>query len=220
MEIGPIPRDAFEGVRERVPEIQNFSQARFMLIFGHDARFLGDGTLDDIRERGTFPAQYLLQFLFEKLGQPGVANHSVLDDFVDSRSKFARRQAAEENRIAHHTHWRVKRAHQILTFRKIYSCLAADGAIDLRHDGGGNMDHRDSACIARRNKAGHVADDSSSGGNDERAAVRARADKIAAGALDGRKIFGGFRVIDQNRRAPPAPEQPFDARAPMPPHSR
>jgi len=82
------------------------------------------------------------------------------------------------------------------------------------------VDQRDSARIARRDETGNVADDSSAHGHDERAAVRARANQIAAGPLHGGKILRGFSVIDQNRGAPDASQQPFNARAPMSPHVR
>ena len=191
-----------------------------MLIFGNDARLLRDRALDHKVESGAIPAQHLLQFPFEKLEKLRVADHAVLDDFVDSRSKFARRQTAQQSRIGHNALRRVKRSDEILSFRKIHARLSADRAIDLRHDGCRNMDQRDSARIARRDESSHVADHSSAHGNDERAPVRARANQIAAGSFDSGKIFRGFRVIDQNRGAPRVCKQPFDARAPMPPHAR
>src|SRR5580700_12140326 len=130
MEVHLIARDAFEGVRERMPEIQNFAQARFMLILGNDARFLRDRALDHKSESGALTAQNFFQSLFEKSEKLGVSDHSVLDDFVDSRAKFAGRQTAEECGIGHHSFRRVKRAHKVLPFRKIDASLSSDRAID------------------------------------------------------------------------------------------
>jgi hypothetical protein len=82
------------------------------------------------------------------------------------------------------------------------------------------MYHRNSTGITRRDKSCHVANDSSTHGNDERTAVGARANKLAAGFFDSRKVLRGFSVIDQNRGAPSVRKKPFDARSPMPPHAR
>ncbi len=79
------------------------------------------------------------------------------------------------------------------------------------------MDHADSARVARRDEPGHVADHSSPHGNEERAPVCARANKIAASLLTVEE-FRGFAVIDQYRGAVRASSR--STRAPQVRHTR
>ena len=61
--------------------------------------------------------------------------------------------------VGHHEPRLMKAADQILAARGIDSGFSADGAIDLRDDGCGNLHVRDAAEVNRRDETGEVAHD-------------------------------------------------------------
>src|ERR1700680_3445040 len=123
MQILAISRHAFERVRERMAEIQDFTQAGFTLIERNDSRLLSDRPLNDEVERGRIAAKELIHLLLQKLEQLCVANDAVFNDFINARAKFARRKGPQQFWIRDHEFRRVERTDEILPFRKIYSGL-------------------------------------------------------------------------------------------------
>ena len=115
-----------DGVRQRVPEIQNAPQARFAFVRAYDLSLDFAGTLDDVRQRLQVAPKNFIGIVFKIRKKFFVADDAVLDDFAESRLDFAFRQRRKALQIDKHRAGLVKRADKIFAKRVIDGSLAAD----------------------------------------------------------------------------------------------
>ena len=99
------------------------------------------------------------------------------------------RQGQEQFRIGDHKFRRVEGADQILAFREIDPGFAADGAVHLRDQCGGNMNQPHAAQVRSGGESGHVADDATTDGDNCGAAIGSGQNKLASERFDGLKVF-------------------------------
>src|SRR5882724_7369425 len=97
--VAAVARDAFESVREGMPEIQDFAGAGFAFIAADDTRFDLDVAGDELAERGAIATQDTFQVFFEHCEHRGIGNDGVLDDFGKAAAEFAVRERAQQFRI-------------------------------------------------------------------------------------------------------------------------
>ena len=141
-----------------VSKIQNLAEAGFALVNPDDFRFRANATLEHPVQRPGMLAEQRLHAAFQKSEERRIANHSVFDDFVQPRAILACRQSGQQLWIGQNQAGLIEGTHQILSFRKVYSRLAADAAVNLREQRGGNVDDSNSPSVACRHEARYVAD--------------------------------------------------------------
>ncbi len=110
------------------------------------------------------------------------------------------RKSAQKLGIGDYQLWRIERPDEIFAFREIHAGLAADRAIDLRHESRRNMHQADTSQVGGRGKSGYVTDHTAADRDDRRLTVCARSNQLARDLLDAREMFRGFAVVEENHR--------------------
>lgn len=188
----------FECMGECVAEVEDLARAGFAFVFRDDGSFGGDGLRDDLGDGGGIAAEECVETaLEERKGRAG-ANDGIFDEFVEAGAVFARGKCAESVGIGDDEARWVKGADEIFAFGEIDAGFAADGAIDLGEKSGGDMDESDAAEVSGGDEAGDIADNATAEGDEERVAVGAGANEAAGDGFDGREIFGGLTVVEED----------------------
>ena len=130
----------FERVAERVAEIQYLAQAAFAFVGADDPRLDGGRARNDVGERGGIAAEHGVHAALQEFEELCISDDAVLDDFIEARAVFAVRKSTQRFGIGDDEFWRIERADEVLSFRKVDTRLAANRAIDLRDERRGNVD--------------------------------------------------------------------------------
>ena len=102
----------------------------------------------------------------DTIEQRGAGDDAVLDDLVQAGAKLAARQRRQHVGVGDHEARRMKRANEVLAERVIDADLAADRAVDLRHQRRRHLHEAHAAQVGRRGKADQVADDAAADRDD------------------------------------------------------
>ncbi len=194
--VAAIGGDALESVSEGVAEIQDFAQAGFAFIAADDAGLDGDIARDKSRERLRIALENFGEIAFEEFEHAGVGDDGVLDDFGEAATEFAVGKSAQEIGIGEDEFRRVEGTNEVLPFREIYAGFAADGAVCLSDERGGNVDKPDAAKIGSRGETGDVTDNSTANGDEKRLAVGARSGQGTSYLFGAAEIFCRFGIIE------------------------
>ncbi len=182
-----VAGDVLDGVGDRVAEIEQGSRAgALVLVLGDDGGLDRDVAGD---ERGEAVAR---RVRVEFAEHRGVADAGMLDDLGEALAVFAVGQGGEGGGVGQDEARLVEGADEVLAGPRVHSGLAADRAVNLRDDRGGDLDARDATLVDRGDEAGEVADHSAAEGDDERAAVEAGGDHAVAQVLRGGEPLGVF----------------------------
>ena len=155
----------FEAVADGMAEIQGFTRAGVALVLGNDFRFLAHAARDHPFQRGGILAQQAFQPPFDKTENAGIADDAVFDHFEKPGAILARRKRAQRLRIGQHHLRLVKRANQIFPLGQIDAGFAANRAIHLRDQCGGNVHDADAAQITSGDETGDVSHHAAADGN-------------------------------------------------------
>ena len=128
----------------------------------------------------------------------GIVDQAIFDHFGIARAKLALVERVEQRRVGDDQGRHVEAADQIFLAGGVDRGLAADRAVDLGKQSGGDVDHRAAALEQRGGKTGHVADRAPAERED-----RGAAPDIACGeAVDDRcqhvPILCGFAFGDED----------------------
>ena len=85
-------------------------------------------------------------------------------------------------------------ADEIFPALEVDSGFAADGGIDLREKGGGDLHEADSAHVDAGEESGDVSDDSAAQGDEHGVAVGLELDQLLGEIFDGREIFAALAI--------------------------
>jgi hypothetical protein len=192
-----VAGDGFKGVGEGVAVVENFAEAGFAFVLADDTGFNFDGAADDVFEAAVIAGENARKIYFQEGKELGISDDAVLDDFGEASAEFALGKRGEKFGIDENQAGRIKGADEVFAFRKIDTGFAADGAVDLGDDGGGNLDEGDPAKVRGGDKADNIADDAATNGDEEGFAVGAGANEFAGEGFDRAEIFGGFGVVEE-----------------------
>jgi len=201
MEKAAVAGERFEGVSEGMAEVEDFAEAGFAFVAADDGGFGGDAARDDEVERGRVAAKESVEAILEIAVEGRVADDGVFDDFIKPGAVLARGKSAERVRINGDEAGLIEGADEVLAFGEVDAGLAADGAINLSDERGGDVDEGDAAQVAGGDKAGDVADHSAADGDEKGAAVGAGADQSAGERFDGAEGFRAFAVVEEEDAA-------------------
>ena len=172
--IASVPGDAFEGVREGMAEIEDFTEPGFAFIAADDTGLDYDVARNEQVESSTIATQDFLHRLFEHGEHRSIGDDGMLDDLGEAAAKFAVRKSAQQFRIGEDEARRIERADEVFPFGEINSRLATNGTIHLGDERGRHVYQGDATQINGGDEPGDVSDDSAADCNKERFAVRAR----------------------------------------------
>ena len=180
MEEFAVAGDILDGVADGVAEIEQGPQAgALLLVLRHDPGLDRDVAGDERREGGARGGG------IEVVEHGGVADDGVLDDLGKAFAVFAVGQGFEREGIGEHQPWLVEGADEVFTGTGVDAGLAADGAVDLRDDGGGNLHAGDAAEVDGGDESGEVANHPAAEGDDKRTAVEAGGEQPVDEAFRG-----------------------------------
>ncbi len=128
-----------------------------------------------------------------------VGDHTVLDDLVQPGAEFAPRQRREHVGIGDHQLWRMECADQILAERVVDAHLAADRAVDLRHQRGRDLHEPQATQKRGGSKTDHVADDAAPDRDDRCPAIGVALHERIVDAPDRCRGLEAFAVGHENR---------------------
>ena len=141
---------AFNGVAQRMAEVQRGAQAGLPLVPLHHVLLHHQAAVDDLLD-------LLVGVLcFEQLKQALVRDQPRLHGLCMAVDEMALGQAFQRVRVRHHKAGLVKSAHSVFGARQVDGRFSADGGIDLRKRRGGAVDERNAPHIAGRGKARKV----------------------------------------------------------------
>ena len=119
----------------------------------------------------------------EFVEQGGVADSPVLDHLGKAFAVFAVGQGGQCVGVGQHKVRLMERADEIFSRPGIDPGLASDRAVDLGHDGRGDLHQRDSPLVNGSNEAREVADHAAAQGDDKGTAVESRLNHAVAEAF-------------------------------------
>src|SRR5262245_341872 len=152
-----ISGDSFERMSDGVAEIEDAAQTRFAFI-GRDDFGLDLATArDHSGERHTIERIDPFEIVLDQGEQLRVADHSVFDRLIKSRSQFASGQAAQYARVNDDRAGLMKSPDQVLAEFVIDRGLASDRAVNLREQRRGYLNVVDPAQKSRGDETRKVA---------------------------------------------------------------
>ncbi len=154
----------FKRMAKGVAQIEQGPYAAFQLILGDDARLEGDSIRNGLNQPVAGDRVNALRF--KPFKQLGVPNEACLDDFCIAGERLAPGQGVEKGRVSDHQVRLMEGADQVLAVTRIDAGLAAHRAVDLRQQGGGNLDETRTALENGRGKAGQVPHRAAAKGDD------------------------------------------------------
>ena len=122
---------SFKSMRKSMTQIQQGALPCLALISFDNARFSGTGRIDRMGDCRLVKRQHIFAVCFQPFKKVTITKQSIFDDFGETGTQFARRQAGQKCGIGKHGFGLIERADQIFTFGRINASLATDRAIDL-----------------------------------------------------------------------------------------
>ena len=152
--VGAVMEVTLDGMTDGMAEIQHLPAAIVVLVFLYEFRLLQNAPQDDLLD-------ILLQILLcldglEELEKLTVTDASVLHRFSQTIMHIAGRQGGEQIRIDEDALGLIKSARQILSASKVDSDLAADRAVDLRQNGGRDLEEINASHVGGSGKSPEI----------------------------------------------------------------
>ena len=188
VEVAAVAGGGFDGVAEGVAEVEEGAEAfGFVFVRFDDAGFDGDVAAD---EGGEVAAT--LGDGVDEGEHVGIANGGVFDDFGEAFVPLGFGEGIEGAGIGEDEGGLVEGTDHVFGGGEVDAGFAADGAVDLGKDGGGDLDVGDAALVDGGAEAAEVADDAAAEGDEEAFAVETGACHVAEDGFCGVEGFGGF----------------------------
>ena len=104
----------------------------------------------------------------------------MFDDLGESFLKNAIRKRGEGFRVGKDKARLMKGADEVFAKGTVHPCLATDGAINLSHDGGRHLNHRNATEMDGGNKSGEITDNSPPKGKENALSVESISNQAIA----------------------------------------
>ena len=164
----PVGKSAFRLKRmaKCMTQIEQGARTCFLFIPGNHVR-LGLTTGND----GLYPRRRITGDDFPGLPVKPVKKLAVIDQAVFNHLRITGQQlslwqAVQATDIAQNQTGLVKTANKVFAARTVDGAFAADGAVNLCQQGGGNLDKADTTLINTCGKSGKITDNSATKGDD------------------------------------------------------
>lgn len=191
MKEGAVLGGGLDGVSDGVSEIEEGAGARdFPFVLFHDAGLDGEVVGNEARVDLSVTRIHALNFF----QHPGIPDGSVFDYLREALVKDLVRKRDEDVRVHENEAGLLERSDQVLSLGNVHSRLPPDRAVDLGHDGGGNLHKGNAPVEDGGHEACHITDDPAAEGHDKAASVMVMLNKGAAeglGLLHGLGAFPG-----------------------------
>ena len=181
-----------ERMTECVPEIEQGSDARLTLVFGHDGSFRTATGRHSMGDRSRVQRQDRLAMLFEPGKKVRIIDQAVFHDFRISRAKLACRQGFQQGCICDHQLGLVKGANRVLAARRVHRGFAADRGIDLGQQGRRHLHEFHAALHQAGRETGNITNHAATERNEYIAAVSRGFEQPVQDAFE---IGKGFRLL-------------------------
>ncbi len=198
MKIAPVAGERFDAMADGVTEIQDGPKAAFLFILGDDLGFDVTAAGDDSCQNGSVARQDFSHAPFQESEKGGIPNHAVFDDLGQAGTELARGKCVQDTQVGQNKFRLVKGADEIFCGSKVDTDFAADGAVDLGQQGGGDLNKTDASEIGGGDEAGQVAHDSAPKGDDEGLAIQPVVRQFLVTAINNREAFRGFSRRDDD----------------------
>jgi ElaB/YqjD/DUF883 family membrane-anchored ribosome-binding protein len=162
------------------------------LVLADDAGLGGDRVGDRIFARGGIAGEQRRGIGLAPFEEGEIVDQAVFDDFGIAGAELARRKRVEHLRVDQDHGGLVERADQILAGAAVDRGLAADRAVDLREQGGGNLDEVAAALEDRGREADQVADHAAAQRDDMIAALDAEIEQLVGERFELGPALGRF----------------------------
>lgn len=179
----------FDGVAEGVAEVEVGADAVLFFVLFDDMGFHLAAVLDGVGQGALLLLHDGGHVLLEAGEEMDVAEQGVFDDFGKAGGKFARGQGAEGGGVGDNGLGLVEGADHIFAEGVVDAGFAANGGIDLTEQGGGDLDEGDAALVGGGGKAGQIADDAATEGEEGGAAVGVVLQQAGVDVLQGFAVF-------------------------------
>ncbi len=168
-----------DGMRKRVPQVQQRPGTGLPFVGLHDGRLDRDASLDEAHERAIVEMQDFVGAGLEFRQQVGVGDQGVLDALGEAAAEVTRFERHEQMGIGEHHAWLPEHADQVLADPAagqldVDPGLAADRGVDHRQQRRRHLHERDAAHERRRGEAGRVADDAAAERDHRAGSIQAR----------------------------------------------
>ena len=183
-----------DGVRQGVPVVEDLPKRRFLLVGGDDCGLDRDRAPNQLRQHLPGRVDGGLRVGFDQVEDDRVGDEAGLDDFGHPRHQLIGRQGAQHRQIDQHRGWLMERADQVLTGFGVDSGLSADGGVDHRQQGGGNVHDIHAAQPGRRREACDVGRRSPAEADDCVPAVDTDPTEYLPDERNNGQILAGFGV--------------------------
>ena len=131
-----------DGVRHRMPEIQDAPKSAFLFVLAHNLRLDLTGTGNDMGQDLRIQCQYFRGMLFQKRKKIRIIDDAVFHDLPESRIDLTLWQRFHPIEIHEDRLWLIKSADEVFPQRMIDRHLASDAGIHLRQKACRKLDER------------------------------------------------------------------------------
>src|SRR2546428_1135573 len=143
----PVAEARFNGVAERVAEVEERAQAALALVTADDFGFDRDRAHHSLFQHFRIPRQQAIEIGLEPAEERRVADQAVLDHFGKPRAQLALGQGFQRSHVGHDQLRLMKGADHVLSERVIDRGLAADRRIHLCEQRGRDLNEGHAALI-------------------------------------------------------------------------
>ena len=155
-----------QGMAEGVAEIEEGASPRLPLVLGHDLSLHPHRLRHRPGERRRVPGQHVRAPCLQPLEEGPVPQQAVFQHLCIAGAQLPHRQGDQHVDVRQHTPGLVEGPDQVLAPGGVDGGLAADGAVHLCQQRGGQLHEVDAALVDGRGKAGQVADHPAAQGGD------------------------------------------------------
>ena len=196
--MGPdvIPADSLVTVAKGMAKVQQAARAVVLRITGYQVQ-LGPSAGGNKGRQGR--AAIAPQALFGGGQQCLVSHQAGLDDLRHAGGKLPLRQRRQAGRVRQHQRRLVERTQQVFAFRQVQSRLAAQGAVHLGKQRGGDMGQRHAPQQRRGGKARRVAAGAATQRHHAAGTVKTAVQYPAAQGHPGLRRFGTLTLGQQEQ---------------------
>ena len=134
---------------------------------------------------------------FQIAEEVGIQNDPVLHHFGQAREVFALGQGGQHARVDEHAARLPEGPHHVFRARQIDPHLAADRAVDLRKQRGGDLNEGQPSGERRRDESRQITDHTAPHGNDNRTSIGADFEQFLPQDVGRGDTFGGLARLDR-----------------------
>ncbi len=192
VEQGSVICHSFDGMTEGMAVVEDHAEAAFALIESDDFGFHANGGGDDSGEGGVIGCEDGLCVAFHVGEERGVANDACLDALIEACAEFALGEGVEDVRVCKDGAGVVEATDQIFAGGEIDTGFATDRRVDLRKEGGWDLDVVNAAHVDGSEEAGDVADDAAAEGDEERGTVGSGSGEASGESFYATEAFVGL----------------------------